>query len=364
MEDKQIGILTFHAVDNYGAVLQAYALQQFIYNNISPNVNIIDYKRKSDTGVRSLFKGSTHNPVKNLILNILSFLQRKKLKATHNKFEEFRRDFLHLTKRRYDSETSIGECNNMNYFITGSDQVFNARLKDYRVWYLGSVGGNGKKVAYAPSFGFSTFTDEITSKILPLLKNFSALSCREATGAKYLSDILGRSIPVVLDPVFLLNRDEWKQIAVTPKAKSKYLLVYCLSKGKAGKINQLAHAIAKKENLSVVTIGSSGIFSQGSNGIIGPREFVGYFCKADFVLTDSFHGTSFSLIFGKRHLSYIANIDKGTRIESVMKIFGKDEEIIYDIDSYAYNENNIQNAEDIPKDVLNASKRYLLDSLQ
>lgn len=364
MENKQIGILTFHAADNYGAVLQAYALQQFIHNNISPNVNIIDYREKDKTKGLSIFEGSTHNPIKNLVLNVLFLLQRRKLLAIHDKFEDFRNSYLHLTERRYESETSLGECNDMNYFISGSDQVFNTRLKDYRAWYLGTVGGNGKKVAYAPSFGFSSFTDEITNKILPLLKDFSALSCREASGAKYLSDILCQPIPVLLDPVFLLNREEWKRMAVMPKEKGKYLLVYCLSKGKAGKINQLAHDIAKKENLSVVTIGSSGIFSHGSNAILGPREFVGYFSNADFVLTDSFHGTSFSLIFGKRHLSYIANKDKGTRIESVMKIFGKDEEIIYDINTYTYNKNNIQNAGDIPIDVLNDSKRYLLDNLQ
>lgn len=364
MENKQIGILTFHTADNYGAVLQAYALQQFIRNNISPNVYVIDYREKDETKGLSIFKGSTHNPIKNLVLNILYLLQRKKLHAIHNKFEDFRNNYLHLTERRYESETSLGECNDMDYFITGSDQVFNARLKDYRVWYLGTISENGKKVAYAPSFGFSTFTDEITNKILPLLKDFNALSCREESGAKYLSDILCQPIPVLLDPVFLLNREEWKQMAVSPKVKGKYLLVYCLSKGKAGKINQLAHQIAKKENLSVVTIGSSGIFTHGSNAIIGPREFVGCFSNAAFVLTDSFHGTSFSLIFGKRHLSYIANRDKGTRIESVMKIFGKEKEIIYDIDSYAYKENKIQNAKDIPIDVLNASKNYLFDNLQ
>lgn len=364
MENIKIGILTFHNADNYGAVLQAYALQQYIFNNISADVEIIDYRKKNEERGFSLFRGSTHSPVKNLVLNILHLIQRRSLKISHQKFEQFRKEWLKLTKERYESENALAKCDAYDYYITGSDQVFNPRLSDYRAYYLSTISGGGKKLAYAPSFGISSFSDAITQQILPLLKDFVAVSCREVSGAKYLSGILQVEIPVVLDPVFLLTKDDWEHVAVAPSMKKKYLLVYCLSKGKSSKINRLAHSIAKKENLSVVTIGSSGLFT--SNGVkgCGPREFVGYFQHADFVLTDSFHGTSFSLIFGKRHLSYIANKDKGTRIEAVMSAFGKASEIIYDIDSYEYQAAKVSSTRNFPTELLDKSKHYLHDHLK
>lgn len=364
MENKQIGILTFHDADNYGAVLQAYALQHFIEKNVSSDVEIIDYRKESISNGFSLFKGSTHSPVKNLVLNVLHLFQRRELKAIHDKFESFRNEYLKLTSQRFATEEQLAHCDTKDYFITGSDQVFNPRLPDYRAYYLGLLSGGGIKLAYAPSFGISTFNDEITNKILPLLKDFQAISCREKSGADYLSMILGVDVPVVLDPVFLLAEEEWKEVMISPKeANRKYLLVYCLSKGQSGKIRKLAKTIAKIENLEVITIGSTGKFSIGGSKVVGPCEFVGYLNQAEFVLTDSFHGTSFSLLFGKRHLSYIANKDKGTRIEAIMKSFGKGSEIIYDIDSYRYKTGEILPPRRQPVEELAASKRFLHNHL-
>ena len=360
MENKRIEILTFHDVDNYGAVLQSYALQHFIYKNISSKVEILDYRKKTNAAnyCNSIFKGATHNPFKNVILNFLHFLQRKELKAIHEKFESFRINYLKLSPKTYETEEELLGCEPKDYFITGSDQVFNPRLSDYRAYYLDFVKGKGKKVAYAPSFGISSFNDDITNQIKPLLTDFEAISCREESGAKYLTQILGKKVPVVLDPVFLLSKEEWAEVAIAPKEK-KYLLVYCLSKGQSSKIGNLAKHIAKEENLEVITIGNTGVFSLKGRKAVGPREFVGYLNKADFVLTDSFHGTSFSLLFGKRHLSYIANKDKGTRIEVIMKAFGKGQEIIYDIDNYHFNSDAIKPACIIPNEELKASKEYL-----
>ena len=361
MENKQIGILTFHDADNYGAVLQAYALQHFIDKNISSNVEILDYRKNTKAAKgTSIFKGATHNPIKNVILNILQYLQRKELRAIHEKFESFRSDYLKLSQRTYETEEDLSQCENKDYYITGSDQVFNPRLSDYRIYYLDFVKGRGKKVAYAPSFGISSFNDDITNQIKPLLVNFDAISCREESGAKYITQILGTDVPVVLDPVFLLSKEEWREVAIAPKEKN-YILVYCLSKGQSSKIARLAKRIAKQENLDVITIGSTGVFSMKGREckVVGPREFVGYFNKAGFVLTDSFHGTSFSLLFGKRHLSYIVNKEKGTRIETIMKAFGKGQEIIYEIDKYIYNSDAIKPASIIPNEKLKVSKEYL-----
>lgn len=330
MEDKQVGIITFHSSDNYGAVLQAYALQQYIESSLKFTVEIIDYRKNNKKEGPFVFVRATHNFLKDLVLSVVRFIKYPSLKRRHERFEEFRMDFLHLTPQRYVGTASLKHIRK-DYLISGSDQVFNPRLKDYKAYYLDFDKGNGKKIAYAPSFGISTFSDDITRQILPLLTDFDILSCREESGASYLSKILSRPIPTVVDPVFLLKKEEWEDVAVLPKRK-KYLLIYCLSKGKRRQLQKIAKEIATKENLEIVSIENEG-----------PREFVGYIIGADFIVTDSFHGTSFSLIFGKRHISCVINKAKGTRIENVMKMFGKDGEIVYDLTNYKYRPDSIKN---------------------
>lgn len=152
MENKHIGILTFHDADNYGAVLQAYALQHYIEKNVSSDVEIIDYRKESISNGFSLFKGSTHSPVKNLVLNVLHLFQRRELKAIHDKFESFRNEYLKLTSQRFATEEQLAHCDTKDYFITGSDQVFNPRLPDYRAYYLGLLSGGGYKVGLRSKF--------------------------------------------------------------------------------------------------------------------------------------------------------------------------------------------------------------------
>lgn len=323
MENKQVGIITFHSADNYGAVLQAYALQHYIEIFSGCNVEIIDYRETDENHGPFVFVRATHNWLKNLVLSFMRILNYPSVKQRHERFEEFREEYLHLTHKRYIGMESLKQVRK-DFYITGSDQVFNPKLKNYRAYYLDFDKGHGKKIAYAPSFGISTFNDDITKQILPLLTDFDVLSCREESGASYLSKILNRPIPTVVDPVFLLSKDEWSRVATLPKRK-KYLLVYCLSKGKSRQLQKIAKEVAAKESLDIITIENEG-----------PREFVGYIMGADFVVTDSFHGTSFSLIFGKRHISCIINKSKGTRIENVMRMVGKEEELVYDLGNYSY----------------------------
>lgn len=323
MENKQVGIITFHSSDNYGAVLQAYALQHYIEEALGYNVEIVDYRENDKKEGPFVFVRVTHNFFKDFVLSVIRFLKYPSLKKRHERFEDFRKDYFHLTPQCYVGAESLNLLRK-DFYISGSDQVFNPRLKNYKAYYLDFDKRNGQKIAYAPSFGISTFNDDITRQILPLLTDFDILSCREESGASYLSKVLSRTVPTVVDPVFLLSKDEWGRVAILPKRKN-YLLIYCLSKGKLRQLQKIAKEVAAKEHLDIITIEDEG-----------PREFIGYIMGADFVITDSFHGTSFSLIFGKRHISCIINKSKGTRIENVMRMFGKENEIVYDLGNYSY----------------------------
>ena len=213
--------------------------------------------------------------------------------------------------------------------------------------------GKSKKISYAPSFGITKFTEAITMQILSLINDFDAISCREDAGVDYLKCITGRDIVKVLDPIFLLTKEEWEKIAVIPKCSKPYLLIYCLSFSKYRKLKKLAVDISTKENLDIISINN-----------VSPQEFVGYLLFADFVITDSFHGTSFSLLFKKRHLSYIANRSKGSRIENIMKIYNKENEIIYDIDNYKYNHDTIKNVDICINEMKEQSINYLYKNIK
>lgn len=346
MENKQVGIITFHSADNYGAVLQAYALQHYIEKSFDYNVEIIDYRETDENSGPFVFVRATHNFFKDLVLSVIRFLNYSSLKRRQERFEEFRKELLHLTHQRYIGTESLKRVRK-DFYISGSDQVFNPNLKNYKAYYLDFDKGHGKKIAYAPSFGISTFNDDITRQILPLLADFDVLSCREESGASYLSKILNRTVPIVVDPVFLLSKEEWSRVGILPKRK-QYLLVYSLSRGKSRLLQKIAKEVAAKECLDIITIENEG-----------PREFVGYIMGADFVVTDSFHGTSFSLIFGKRHISCILNKSKGTRIENVMRMVGKENEIVYDLVSYKYHPEEIKSysVNDLPE--IEKSKEFL-----
>ena len=208
-----------------------------------------------------------------------------------------------------------------NYYIVGSDQVFHPKSPYLRAFFFDFPKNDSKKIAYAPSFGMSDFNDGITQKIKPFLIDFDYLSCREQDGAAYLSKVVNKSIPVVLDPIFLLSKQQWLKMAVLPKTKSKYIFIYDLNGGY--NLIKIAKKIQKETELKIICQTQTAhrfykIDKQLYN--TGPKEFVGYIANAEYVVTDSFHGTAFSVLFEKKQFIYIARPHASTRIRSIMNI--------------------------------------------
>ena len=191
-----------------------------------------------------------------------------------------------------------------SYVITGSDQVWhkwgNNKAEMYGLYYLQFIG-RSKRIAYAPSFGFSDMPGE---KDLPFIKRglqgFERHSCREQDGCDLIRKITGQNAQCVLDPTLLLNSEQWKEFEARPKYNlpEKYVLCYFLG-SRTQEYNEAIREAAK--DLPVIDIDHR---NAELHKFTGPAEFLYLFRHADFICTDSFHGAAFSINFGKNFLVF------------------------------------------------------------
>lgn len=226
MYKMKIGIITFHRAVNYGAVLQAYALQTMI-QKLGADVEILDY--------RCSYLEDNYNPIKILgrasnIKGFLGILVKVFPSAVKKKrsFDRFLKDHLNISKERYN-RNSVYQSNQVyDIFITGSDQVWNYNHTNFdKSFFLNFVNDSSKKTAYAASLGFGSLPDKYVEEYRNLLSDFRAISVREKSAQQILKDILKKEVPVMPDPVFLLDKEEWDRIIPSGQTiKDKYILVY------------------------------------------------------------------------------------------------------------------------------------------
>ena len=293
----KVGILTFHRSNNYGAVLQAYALQT-VLDQLGITSQIIDYVRhEKEESVFSSWWG-----FKNCIINGFTLLHYTKAIRRNARFREFRKIFFRISPKSYYScdelEKAIPE---RDTFICGSDQIWRPILNNnqLRVYYLDFIDAKEvKKIAYAPSFGISSVSEEFKQFIRPLLNDIPYLSVREKTGQQIISQASEREAQVVLDPTLLLTSEDWSRIAFPPRVNPPYTLVYCLSQRR--NFCALVRHVKKMTGLPVVVISPSALnlIPEADHVIFdaSPQEFVGLFANASCICTNSFHATAFSLI--------------------------------------------------------------------
>ena len=324
--EKNIGIVTF-LYTNYGALLQAYALQRYLKNE---NVNVVNiyFKTNWHENAARVFNlyGTFKSKISQLFFTLIRYrgLKNRKLRT-----DLFRNKYFNLSTTYRTIEDFVSRPPLFDIYISGSDQVFNPH-GDYRdVFYLNFDKGGSKKIAYSASFGINEFTDDVTRIVLPLVHDFDAISCREKDGADYLRDILGREVYWVVDPTFLLRAEEWDEICILPNLKSKYIFVYALADEKS--LIEIAKRIKKKTGFKIICVrGNTRDFISADKCIYGsgPAEFIGLIRNAEYVVTDSYHGTIFSIIFNKAFYTFISRPKVASRIYSLINLLQCSDRII------------------------------------
>lgn len=308
---KKCGIMTFNQAINYGAVFQMLALQKTI-ERLGVECEIINYQ--SDF-MNNLYRKRTLTDWFNLKTLYHTLFSNSYIRYNLTGFEDFICKNIKMSSKTY-SAFELKDANDIyDIFISGSDQVFNVYCSNYDYNYmLGFVDDDSKKFSYAASLGLNSIPNELRQKYIEILSGFQKISIREKTGAIVLNELLGVNCQVNLDPTLLLSKNEWSSFSVSKENGKPYILVYVLSEDKA--LFDFARNLAKMNNCDLYYINDRLFepFGMKRKRNVDPDEWLSLFENAMAIVTNSFHGVAFSIIFSKRFFPFLLN--KNTRVNS------------------------------------------------
>ena len=296
----KIGILTFHCAYNYGAVLQAYALQEFLKSK-GYSVEIINYRPKYLlTGYRLFHRIKWRGVigfVKDVIKELIIFPKRFRCWLG---FFCFERKYFNLSKP-ISEKSSIPSS--YDVYVVGSDQIWNPYLThgfDPVYFCDFSFRKDGKfYISYAPSIGITSLNEEERSFFRKQLQNFDIISVREQNARELLTPLVDKPLRCVLDPTLMTPQHVWnKMLTNTFKSEGKYVLVYQAIPNK--ETLSIAYHIAKQLSAKVIPIACvASFYSRKESQLESPEGFINAIRNATCVVTNSFHGTAFSIIMNR-----------------------------------------------------------------
>lgn len=370
MKNKVIRILSFQNAHNYGAVLQAYGLQNSIKTLGYSNVKFIKYNPQylSERYISYKNKGYGIRKMISIAANVLRTIRRpflflssiKRNKSFNTSIQRMLIQTENLILR--ESDLHGEEC---DVLICGSDQIWNTTITGTfdRIFFgYGSYKKDPIKIAYAPSTEISSLNNERLHEIQPLLNNFDFLSVRENSLAKLLQPLTNKPIRVCIDPTILCGKEAYDKIAIKPKHK-KYIVVYAYDPNER-LIKELIESVPNRHDYSVVlltlahTRSITEFFNQNIKANITVEEFLGYFKYADYVVTNSFHGLAFSLLFQRNfNVGYVKN--KSARLISLLEQLNLMERYNYDNNNISWHEINYIEIEKHINNIRSQSLNYL-----
>lgn len=333
-----IKTITSHDVCNYGASLQAYALVTFLKQQ-GHDARIIDYlpDYKPPRHLLTYFFNSGYAAkvyrVAPFLKPLMALWQNRgelKFQKRRRAFDRFKAAYLDTTEGTYHN---IGELNRAmaagddlkaDLYIAGSDQIWNPYYGNGRdpAYFCDFVGSPDKCISYAASFGRSEIEANYMRFIKSRLANFRALSVREKTGVEMVRG-LGFDAVQVVDPVFLLGREDWQRLCQKPEEEG-YVLVYDFLHNDP-RIKRMALELARKESLRIVSVNDSAPLDYADENVndAGPLEFINYIRHADHVLASSFHAAAFSTIFERDFYIFpLKGHDNESRMTDFLEMLG------------------------------------------
>ena len=343
----KVAVVTRHAISNYGSILQTYATTQ-AFKKCNADAEIIDYIRddeKPENLIDTYIKSSKVWNLCFLTRAIYKLLQSKNIFHMEKVFSQHRKEILNLTSHHYACDKDF-----VNYpiiadiYCTGSDQVWGKiGCSNYdKNYFLDFAPKNSKCIAYSASFGKEQLCPELKENLKSLVDKYQKIMVREISAKELLKKYSDVDSDIVLDPTLLLNQSEWIEFIHGENIPYKnYILLYQLHHNK--KFDQYAKYLAKKMGLKLVRVSVSKHFRYKVGKfeyIPSPKKFLSLIYNSSFVLTDSFHGTVFSIIFNKQFIDILPDLT-GTRIESLLQIFNIKDRIVKSYDDINVINNSI-----------------------
>lgn len=325
-----IGILTFYWADDYGALLQAYALKTYLskYQEtvmipyypavLRSRYHLIQYSQQEGR----LRKG--YGIVRGMLDRRFrsDFMAKCKISRFRGKYLTGVRECLNDSKEIYEFDRHV------DTYVVGSDQVWNPEITEgFQEGYFCTFrllrGEEARYIAYAPSIGSERLEERYSQQLLELLTNFDEISLREPSAMPYMKELYEGKLSVVLDPVFLLKKKEWERLIRTKRRiKKNYIAVYyteynqamaeylqCLEK------NTGMHVLVLKPKQEDVHWTDNQVFARGC----GLSEFLEWMYYAPYVVTNSFHGTALSVIFHKQFAVFPHSV-RNARISDLLEM--------------------------------------------
>lgn len=371
----KIGILTFHYAHNAGACLQAFALKEYI-SSFGHNVTIINYQNHT---IHNLYPKKLTVPLtfydfkhpnelnKKLKLRKDYRFGRKEWKIQHKRFESFINHYLLEGKREVLDSNKIGNFD-FDLIVGGSDQIWNKQLTGgLDLTYLLDFKTKARKGFYAASSGTDVLDDDDIKAFESIfLSRNNYISVREPTLSVFLSDVFKRSVPSVVDPCFLLSPEDYIRFFsldnFPSKPKKRYLLAYFISE-KNKRIREMVYVIANALGLDIVELHyrkNRDMNKKYQTSNFDPIEFLQLIYHSDFIVTNSFHGTVFSIMFKKQFYSVYK---EDARKDNVLKAFNLSHRHIRDFSEINLNEK--VSFEDVNlNDYTSSSKQFLSEMIR
>lgn len=366
----KVDIITRHSVPNYGSLLQSYATQKTI-EKLGHEAEIINYTRyeeRYENLANTLLKGKKWDNNK-FTRFIYKFIQTPNYARMYKKFAEYRKDFLRETINEYGNLSELTENIPVSdVYCSGSDQIWGKiGTSEYDPVYFLEFAKNKRCIAYASSFGKTEMSFELNENLDGLLNKYEKILVREDSAKEILKNKGFENVEHVLDPTLLLNEDEWKELSrKARKPKGKYILIYQLHDNI--EFDKFAKKFAKKLNFKLIRISPSFYHIKRSGKLVylpDQYEFLSYFENAEYILTDSFHATVFSIIFNKKFIDILPG-KTSTRITSMLKLTNLEDRILNNYNDFSFIDKNIDFtfANDIIKNERDKSIKLLKEAIE
>ena len=341
---KQVGICACYGTRNYGSMLQAFATQEAVHK-LGYTAEFIRYKKKKT--IPSIIKQLPRFLNSNLIFDKWMALKKKLLLEMHPSVKEqdrkrneifarfgqqYYRDF---SEEYYGFEALKKGATNYETVLVGSDQLWTPGGLPTNFYNLMFVPEDVNKVSYATSFGVSNIPWYQETRTRRYLSRINYLSVRELRGAEIIAELTQRQAQVVADPTLLLTASEW-ETRIPAKKIVERPYIFCYFLGENGAHREVALELSKKMGLPIVTTPALDSFVKGDMSFgderrydIGPDDFVNLIRNAKYVLTDSFHGTVFSILHHKQFMTFSrfasGTQSRNSRIDSILRLAGLEE---------------------------------------
>lgn len=363
----RVGILTFPNSRSYGAALQMYGLYQTC-QNLGYDAEIMNYfnhwmkQERHTTNGKELSRSVLW--VKRNMSNLLHIRMKRHFKQFENE----------MVKYPKSATTDIAQlpvlAKRYGAVICGSDQVWNPDITNKDLsYFLNFCGPETVRISFAPSFGVESLPESYANTVRSELEAFDHLSVREETGKNLIREISGLDAKLVIDPTLLLNADQWQKYEKRQsQAKGEYILYYTIRSSRT--LWKHCLDLARKTNMKILRIGSNMISSQFKKtyGVeyvcdAGPAEWLYLVRNASYVVTNSFHGTAFSVNFRKNFYVEFSSFTN-SRLSNIVNLLGLEERVLWEGMEISPSSTDYSKTESVLPQLVEESTAFLIEALK